>query len=1089
MKRLSILLLCLTAFFLSSRSQSITDTNSLRLRINQWIIPNGNKQITATQLNTLLNGIANLMKAYAMDSVYASNDTLYFQRRNFSTLNVKVPLIKTLSGLTDVNIASPSSGQFLTYNSGTSKWINSSITTTNIPEGTNLYFTNARARTAISSNALTGILYNSSTGVISADTTLLATRAYVISAGGGGADGNNYSTSLSYASQILTMGRNGLSSLNVTIDKTGIGLSNVSNTTQWAITGNASTVDGTNYIGTSDNIPLNIRVNNTASGRITSNGNQTYYGYQAGNGANSLFTSSFGYQSLLVNTGDRNQAFGYLTLVSNTTGSDNEAFGFRALRLNTTGIQNLAVGHDALASNTTGSHNIGIGYDAIWQNVTGGFNTSIGYSAGLNSLSDSSIFIGANSATSITTGGSNIVIGTFSTTGITTGKYNTIIGNNISGLSTSLSNNIILADGQGNKRVQFDNAGNLNFFLQSTVGDTTTYKPLVQDASGNVKRSFWYGAGGSGVTNLGYTQNALNNIITSSTGASATVLSVTTSLAGLADTTMKRLSDSIRNGTWALAHPIKINTNKPLYANLTQDTLIWIADSANVVQDIRYNSGFIQAYYQGAWVNKVDMSPFTGGSGGMADPGSNGILVRTATNITTARTITGTSNRLSVTNGDGVSGNPTLDISSSYVGQASLTTLGTIGTGTWQGTSIATTFTDAKIKTVTGTSNRLTIGGTSTDPTFDISSSYVGQSSITTLGTLTSGATGAGFTVALGASTITGQLATANAGTPSGGSTGQVLTKNSGTSYDYSWASPTGGSSQWTGTTDIYAPVGGRILVGATSGYANLITTIASSGADQGISLINTGSGIGDGVAVAMSLPGRNATLFMTNPGASLSDATGFYTSSSGGLVIYPGAKQAFRAKSTSITMFSDGDAGNVGIANSSPGEMLSLGTAGGTKGVLSMSGNTSGKVIIQPAAAAGTWTMTLPTTAGSNGQTIITDGSGVTSWGTNSILLDSVQTYTSGSTLTTNNTVSVVQINPSSTISSLTITLPATAHNSQRIRFYFGGTLTSGTVITSIVFSPNSGQTLIQASTPSSVDAGEYISYKKIGTIWFREN
>lgn len=36
----------------------------------------------------------------------------------------------------------------------------------------------------------------------------------------------------------------------------------------WALLGNASTVDGTNFIGTTDNIPFNIRVNNQKAGRI-----------------------------------------------------------------------------------------------------------------------------------------------------------------------------------------------------------------------------------------------------------------------------------------------------------------------------------------------------------------------------------------------------------------------------------------------------------------------------------------------------------------------------------------------------------------------------------------------------------------------------------------------------------------------------------------------------------------------------------------------------------------------------------------------------------------------------------------------------
>lgn len=61
------------------------------------------------------------------------------------------------------------------------------------------------------------------------------------------------------------------------------------------------------------------------------------------------------------------------------------------------------------------------------------------------------------------------------------------------------------------------------------------------------------------------------------------------------------------------------------------------------------------------------------------------------------------------------------------------------GDFTWEGASISTTYTDAKIKTVTGTANRLTIAGTATDPTFDVSTAYVGQATITTLGTIATG--------------------------------------------------------------------------------------------------------------------------------------------------------------------------------------------------------------------------------------------------------------------------------------------------------------------------------------------------------------
>lgn len=46
----------------------------------------------------------------------------------------------------------------------------------------------------------------------------------------------------------------------------------------------------------------------------------------------------------------------------------------------------------------------------------------------------------------------------------------------------------------------------------------------------------------------------------------------------------------------------------------------------------------------------------------MADPGSNGMLARTAAGTSTPRTVTAGSSKVAVTNGDGVAGNPTVDV-------------------------------------------------------------------------------------------------------------------------------------------------------------------------------------------------------------------------------------------------------------------------------------------------------------------------------------------------------------------------------------------------------------------------------------------
>jgi hypothetical protein len=142
-----------------------------------------------------------------------------------------------------------------------------------------------------------------------------------------------------------------------------------------------------------------------------------------------------GVSSTQANTGDRNIAIGAAVLTNNTTGQRNSSVGDSSLATNSVGSFNTANGNRALIFNTSGSYNSAIGVDALRNNTTASYGTAIGGQALYDSL----------------TGDRNIAIGWDSGRGITSGRANTIIGS-VTGLAADLSNNIILADGDGNIR-------------------------------------------------------------------------------------------------------------------------------------------------------------------------------------------------------------------------------------------------------------------------------------------------------------------------------------------------------------------------------------------------------------------------------------------------------------------------------------------------------------------------------------------------------------------------------------------------------------------------------------------------------------
>lgn len=102
--------------------------------------------------------------------------------------------------------------------------------------------------------------------------------------------------------------------------------------------------------------------------------------------------------------------------------------------------------------------------------------------------------------------------------------------------------------------------------------------------------------------------------------------------------------------------------------------------------------------------------------------------------------VSGTANRITSTGG----ATPVIDISASYAGQSSITALGTITTGVWNGTAIANANLANSSTTVNGTSINLGASGTVTAAAGTLTgttlNSSVVTSSLTSVGTLSSGA-------------------------------------------------------------------------------------------------------------------------------------------------------------------------------------------------------------------------------------------------------------------------------------------------------------------------------------------------------------
>ena len=156
---------------------------------------------------------------------------------------------------------------------------------------------------------------------------------------------------------------------------------------------------------------------------LTSSTDAIINSHTLGRGAGgAVENTAFGFQTLIRNTtATRNTAIGWFALsASNAAGaSSNTAVGAISMRNNLSGTQNSAFGEGTLFSNTSGQFNTAVGYNSLASNTDGSSNVAIGWYAGdtlgdgatANTTADNSIYIGVSAYASQSNGQNEIVIG------------------------------------------------------------------------------------------------------------------------------------------------------------------------------------------------------------------------------------------------------------------------------------------------------------------------------------------------------------------------------------------------------------------------------------------------------------------------------------------------------------------------------------------------------------------------------------------------------------------------------------------------------------------------------------------------------
>lgn len=373
--------------------------------------------------------------------------------------------------------------------------------------------------------------------------------------------------------------------------------------------------------------------------------------------------------------------------------------------------------------------------------------------------------------------------------------------------------------------------------------------------------------------------------------------------------------------------------------------------------------------------------------------------------------VTGTTNRVTITGGS------TIDIASTYVGQSSITTLGTITTGVWNGTAIANANLANSSMTINGTAISLGASGTITAAAGTLTgttlNATVVSSSLTSVGTITAGVwNGTSIGTTYTDAKIKGTIGATSGLIAIGTGTADTVTTLTGFSYTASTflANPSTSTQITIGSTATNAmfrldSVGGRIGNLSTAGTTNTVSfqvgtkffiTDSSSMVQLGTastgqfqmqtSFFGSGSGVLSTIGSFMGGNGTRGSMAFA-PSADLANAGdkvlfAYHTGSA-----WASALEYANASAANVIVSLVGAGGRVGIATASSHSTLHV-NGSFAKGYVAKTGAYTATIndsIID--CTSGTFTVTLPTAVGISGRVyeVTNSGAGTITVGTTS--------------------------------------------------------------------------------------------------------